>query len=163
MNNPFLLIASAIVLSGCGAGPYIEPTDSSSATLLLENHANSKTSVRFSTFDDAENCSVSTFRLIGVNGTWPSEPGQSGTVRIKPEAFTLKAWSPSGSVGRGDCQVGLTFTPKPNTAYVATFSGDFAGCKLGIYQIDASGNRTREYARQRYPIAGMANNGHSCK
>lgn len=164
MKNSFLLLASAILVSGCAVA-YVEPADSASPTLLLENASKTHDLVNFATFDDGENCAAMTVKRITVNpsGDWAIEPGQSKKIRIKPEVFTLDASSGTLAPGTQHCKVLLTFTPKPNTAYVASFMGERSGCTLAINRIDESGNRIRENVRRRFSVAGIANNGNACK
>ncbi|KQZ42436.1 hypothetical protein [Duganella sp. Root1480D1] len=158
-----LSLLALLALGGC-ATPYVAPSDPSSARLLLENN-NTQHIVNFATFDDGETCQASTVKRITLDssGNWGIAPAGKHEIRIKPgEPFTL-----SSSVGTG-CEVMITFLPKKDAVYRASFTFREQYCFLTVeraVQDSRTGQRyvPEESARKREPVAGLANGGSSCK
>jgi hypothetical protein len=164
MFKPPILIACALLMTGC-AVPYVEPTGGPTVSLRLENRAPT-TTARFGTFDDAENCKASTVRRITIDssGNWDIKSGETFDVRIKAEeAFTINA---IGNYAGAYCEVVATFRPVSGTSYVASFDSDSlpGRCYLSIERRDMVGKRSPERSvRQRVKVAGITNDGNSCK
>jgi hypothetical protein len=157
-----VLVASVIAMAAC-AVPYIEPAGGAIASLRLENRART-TTARFGTFDDAENCKASTVRRITIDssGNWDIKSGEVFDIQIKAEEpFTVNA---IGNYAGAYCEVVATFRPVAASRYVASFDSDAFRCYLSVERLDAMGKRNPEQSvRQRTSVAGIANNGNSCK
>lgn len=137
-----------LLLAGCAAPIYIEPSEGDTATLMIENQGPALFGYELEAYgyEDPPAC-VGHLRVASAKAL---PRGVAHTVRVAAgRDFTLTLKGTGGGPSRSDsCALAGTFTPAAREHYAAIFRADAHKCELLLLRQQTMASGARRYVRE---------------